>query len=437
MNNTPVAILWLRRDLRLTDHAAMYHALRSGHKVLPLFIFDTNILSKLPRSDKRVAFIHRELKQLAAELETLKSTLLVEVGSPVQIWEKMLTQFQVKEVFCNEDYEPYAIKRDAAVQQLLESHGIGFRRFKDHVIFSKEEVLKEDGKPYTVYTPYSKKWLHQLLPFHYKSYPVQKYTSQWCVAEPAPFPSMETLGFENSNFEFPEKKVSATIVSNYHQTRDIPSIHGTSHLGLHLRFGTLSVRKLLEFALPKNDTFVRELIWRDFYQQILAHFPYVATGAFRKEFNHIEWRNNEEEFQAWCNGCTGYPLVDAGMRELNATGYMHNRVRMVTASFLTKHLLIDWRWGEAYFAEKLLDFDLAANNGGWQWAAGTGTDAAPYFRVFNPQLQQEKFDKDFTYIRQWVPEYGSAAYVQPIVDHAFARQRCLAAYAKAKQYEAK
>lgn len=428
----PVAIFWFRRDLRLDDNAALYHALRSGYKVLPLFIFDSEILSKLSdRADRRVLFIHQQLERLNTELKEFGSTVLVKVGKPVEIWKKLALEFDIKSVFTNRDYEPYAIKRDAQVDDVLRFYGIPFFVYKDHVIFEKYEIKKEDGSPYTIFTPYSKKWRDKLIPFYYKSYPTLKYAKAFFNIESINVPSLPGLGFKKTEFEFPARNISNKIVSNYDQKRDFPSESGTSKLGIHLRFGTLSIRTLLDYALQRNQTFVNELIWRDFYQMILFNFPHVVSKAFKPAYDNIEWENDEKKFAAWCTGKTGYPLVDAGMRELNVTGYMHNRVRMVAASFLTKHLLIDWRWGEAYFAEKLLDFDLAANNGGWQWASGSGTDAAPYFRVFNPQLQMEKFDPGLKYVRQWVPEYGTADYVRPIVEHALAKERVMKTYKKA------
>jgi deoxyribodipyrimidine photo-lyase len=279
-----------------------------------------------------------------------------------------------------------------------------------------------------VYTPYSKKWKAALTSFYTKSYPVEKYSGNFLKLKPLPFPELEEIGFSKSGITFPERKIKQTIIEKYHLQRDIPGLDGTSRLSVHLRFGTVSIRKLIQVALKKNEKWLNELIWRDFYHMILWHFPHVVTKAFKPAYDQIEWRNDPDEFKAWCEGKTGYPIVDAGMRELNQTGYMHNRVRMIVASFLTKHLLIDWRWGEAYFAKKLLDFDLAANNGGWQWAAGSGCDAAPYFRVFNPYIQTEKFDSDRTYIKRWVPEVETPSYPKPIVDHAFARERVLSAY---------
>lgn len=432
MSNTPISIFWFRRDLRLDDNAGLYHALKADTPVLPLFIFDTEILDKIEnKADKRVQFIHNEIERLHNELKEHGSSLLVRIGKPLEIWAELLSEFNIQAVYTNHDYEPYALQRDQQVAELLLAKGASLQTYKDIVVFEKDEVVKDDGLPYTVFTPYSRKWSTKLNKFYYKSYPVNKYLSNLLHIKPLPLPTLQDVGFMPQQFEYPSRLVRNSIVSNYDKTRDIPGIVGTSHLGIHLRFGTLSIRKLLAYALDRNQTFVNELIWRDFYNQILWHFPHVATGAFRKEYDAIQWRNNENEFKLWCKGQTGIPLVDAGMRELNETGFMHNRVRMVTASFLTKHLLIDWRWGEAYFAEKLLDFDLAANNGGWQWSAGCGTDAAPYFRIFNPIAQAKRFDPDMKYIMQWVPEYGTSAYPKPIVDLNEGRDRCLATYKKA------
>jgi deoxyribodipyrimidine photo-lyase len=430
MNNQPISIFWFRRDLRLHDNAGFYHALKSGLLVLPIFIFDPQILDKLSnKADKRVTFIHQQLHKLKQELTALGSDLLVQYATPQQAWQNIIKQYDVKQVYTNHDYEPYAIQRDQEIGELLTSKQIGFNTYKDQCIFEYNEVLKDDGKPYTVFTPYSKKWKAKLTGYFVKAYPNQKYFNNLVkVDKPSAMPSLASMGFEPSSFLFPGTEVAQSIIKNYDKTRDFPGIVGTSKLGIHFRFGTISIREKARKALALNQTYLNELIWRDFYMQILAHFPHVTQGAFRPEYDLIEWRNNEKEFDAFCQGKTGYPIVDAGMRELNTTGYMHNRVRMIVASFLTKHLLIDWRWGEAYFAEKLLDFDLSANNGGWQWAAGCGTDAAPYFRVFNPYLQTERFDKQLTYIKKWVPEVGTASYPKPIVDHDFARKRCLEVY---------
>jgi len=426
-----ISVMWFRRDLRLHDNAALYYALRSGLPVLPLFIFDKNILDQLQQpADRRVQFIHAALAAMQTELNALGSTLDVRYGFPEQVWLKLLTEYNVQQVFTNHDYEPYAIERDGALADLFREKGVQFQTLKDQVVFEKDEVVKEDGKPYTVFTPYSRKWRATLKPQSFNAFPTEKYGAAFLQQPPKPLPTLISMGFSKmSGLPFPGKEIAAELVRQYDTQRNSPGINGTSKLGVHLRFGTVSIRQVARFAAPLSSTFLNELIWRDFYHMILHHFPQVGQGkAFKPAYDRIAWRNNPAEFEAWCKGQTGYPIVDAGMRELNATGFMHNRVRMITASFLTKHLLIDWRWGEAYFAEKLLDFDLAANNGGWQWAAGSGCDAAPYFRVFNPTLQMQKFDPEFSYVRRWVPEFETFDYVKPIVVHEQARARVLAVY---------
>lgn len=396
--------------------------------MLPVFIFDTSILDKLDdRDDARVTFIHQSLALLKTQLEELGSSLLVLCGDPV----KLYATLKLKAVYANHDYEPYARERDAQISDILQRKGVAFKTFKDQVIFEKSEVVKDDGSPYTVFTPYSRKWKAALTPFHLKSYPTKKYFKHFLKSKHLPFPTLDDLGFTPSPVDFPERVVKRAIVEKYDQQRDFPAVKGTTRLSVHLRFGTVSIRQLAQLGAQKNATWLNELIWRDFYQMILWHFPQVQTQSFKPAYDRIAWRNDPHEFEAWCEGRTGYPIVDAGMRELNATGFMHNRVRMIVASFLTKHLLIDWRWGEAYFAKKLLDYDLAANNGGWQWAAGSGCDAAPYFRVFNPRLQTEKFDKDQVYVKKWLPEFESEKYPKPIVDHAFARERVLRVFKNA------
>ncbi|AEE48256.1 cryptochrome/photolyase family protein [Haliscomenobacter hydrossis] len=439
-----ITLFWFRRDLRLQDNAGLYHALKSNFPVLPLFIFDTEILDELDDpEDARVAFLHQRITELQAELEHLGSSMLVRYGKPAEVWPEILQDYLVAEVYTNHDYEPRAIQRDEAVQNLLAQQNIPYFSFKDQVIFEKLEVTKLDGKPYTVFTPYSRMWknclasqmetiqengIEQVISFFLKPYPTEKYYPNFWQTAPPPLPALSAMGFQPSSIAIPPTTVSRGLIKQYDKTRDFPYLNGTSRLGIHFRFGTISIREKARRALELNETFLNELIWRDFYAQILFNFPHVAQRSFRPEYDQIEWRNDEDEFEKWCAGKTGYPIVDAGLRELNATGYMHNRVRMITASFLTKHLLIDWRWGEAYFAKKLLDYDLASNNGGWQWAAGCGTDAAPYFRVFSPAAQQEKFDPEYKYVRKWVPEYGTDAYPKPIVDHKFARERCLEVY---------
>ncbi|MBS1935450.1 MAG: deoxyribodipyrimidine photo-lyase [Bacteroidetes bacterium] len=429
----PVSVFWFRRDLRLNDNAALYHALKSSHPVVPVFIFDRNILDKLEdKADRRVEFIHAALNEIQQKLIALGSSLEVYYGFPEEVYKKLLSKYEVKHVFTNEDYELYAQQRDEAIQKLVKNSGGSFHTYKDQVIFSKNEVLKDDGKPYTVFTPYSKRWKSILNEFYYKKYPTEKYFSNFFKQQPQAIPSLESMNFKAVEQPFPAKQLNEELIRKYASQRDFPAVDGTSRLGVHLRFGTVSVRDLVDRSLSLSEIFLNELIWRDFYHAILWHFPHINRGkSFKPEYEWIKWRNDEEEFGKWCNGQTGYPIVDAGMRELNATGYMHNRVRMIVASFLTKHLLIDWHWGEAYFAKKLLDFDFAANNGGWQWAAGSGCDAAPYFRIFNPYLQTKKFDPELKYIRKWVPEFEEFGYPSPIVDHEFARKRVLEAYAKA------
>lgn len=427
-----ISICWLRRDLRLADHAALYHALKAGHPVLLLFIFDQNILSKLDnKKDARLTFIHQTLKRLRAELQQQGSSLLVKFGSPEEVWPEILKAYKVKAVYANHDYEPYATKRDDGLAEYLRSEEIPFYTYKDQVIFEKAEVIKADGKPYTVFTPYYKQWLQKLNTFYAKAYPTEPYFNNLLQTSHLPFPSLSDLGFEESDHQFPSPDFEGKLY-HYHADRDYPAKDATTHLGLHLRFGTISIRAAVRAAQDQQaDKWLSELAWREFYMMILWHFPHITDRAFKPAYDNIEWRNNETEFAAWCEGKTGYPLVDAGMRQLNATGFMHNRVRMVVASFLCKHLLIDWRWGETYFAEKLLDYELASNVGGWQWACGSGNDAAPYFRVFNPELQLQKFDPKMEYVYRWAPAYKLAIAPIPIVEHSFARDRVLKTFKKA------
>lgn len=433
MTNTQEAIFifWFRRDLRLHDNAGLYHALKTGIPVLPIFIFDTDILSDLKnKKDIRVDFIYRTISNMQQQLHKMGSTLYVLNGKPLDCFKKLTQQYKIAGVYTNHDYEPYACKRDDEIKSFLERCGIAFHTFKDQVIFEKSEVVKDNGAPYTVYTPYSKKWKEQLNEFYLKPYPTEKYAHNLLQHEPIAIPSLKDIGFESTVVSIPSTTLDEKVASDYDKTRDIPAVRGTTRMSVHLRFGTVSIRELAAEARALNATLLNELIWREFYMMILWHYPQVVTESFKKEYDRIHWRNNSKEFELWCTGQTGIPIVDAGMRELNTTGYMHNRVRMIVASFLTKNLLIDWRWGEAYFGEKLLDYDLAANNGGWQWAAGTGCDAAPYFRVFNPELQTKKFDPQLKYIRKWVPEFESLTY-KPIVDLKETRERCLKEYKRA------
>ncbi len=429
----PISVVWLRRDLRLHDNAALYQALTSGRPVLPLFIFDREILDALEdRRDRRVEFIYNHVERLRRELADMGSGMIVRYGKPLDIWNDLLREYQIEGVYTNRDYEVYAKNRDAQVAGLLAEHGIGFESFKDQTIFEQDEVLTGGNTPYTVFTPYSRRWHDKLKdPFFLKPYPTQKYAQNYLkLPSPLPAPTLADMNFEPLGEPFPRSVVGDDLIRHYKETRDYPALSGTSELSIHLRFGTISVRDLARQAEGIGATYLSELCWRDFYFQVLHHYPHVEKNSFRREYDNIPWRNNEEEFGKWCRGETGYPLVDAGMRQLNTIGWMHNRVRMVTASFLCKHLLIDWRWGERYFGEKLRDYDLSANNGGWQWAAGSGTDAAPYFRVFNPTAQAEKFDPKGDYIRKWVPEFNSLRYAQPMVDHAMARQRAIDTYKK-------
>ncbi len=428
-----VNIMWFRRDLRLADNAALYHALKSENPVVPVFIFDKNILDDLEdKKDKRVNFIHETISGMQEQLVKTGTSLEVFYGYPETVFNTLLEKYTIEKVFTNRDDEQYAIDRDSTVDNLLKQHNAVMASYKDQVIFDRNEVVKADGSAYTVFTPYSKKWKAALRPFYLQSYPVKKYLDRFYRQARQPIPSLESMGFEKVVFDIPPAAIDDAVLERYAKQRDFPGIDGTSRLGLHLRFGTISIRELATHAKELSEAYLDELIWRDFYHMILWHFPHVRKGySFKKAYDAIQWRNNEQEFEQWCTGRTGYPIVDAGMRELNTTGFMHNRVRMITASFLTKHLLIDWRWGEAYFAQKLLDYDYAANNGGWQWAAGSGCDAAPYFRVFNPLLQTERFDKDLRYVRKWVPELDSADYPLPVVDHAMARKRALEVYGRA------
>lgn len=427
-----VNIFWFRRDLRLDDNAGLYHALKEGKPVVPVFIFDRDILDELEdKQDRRVEFIYNAVEEMQQHLRKKGSTLIVRYGFPIDVFKELMEEYSIEKVFTNHDYEPYARKRDHEIVELLKTKGISFHSYKDQVIFEKNEVIKDDGKPYTVFTPYSRRWKAVVNDPYLKSYPTKKYFSNFYKQAGEAIPSLASIGFKATGEKFPSKKWRDDVIKHYTAQRDIPAINGTSRMSVHLRFGTISIRELAREAGALNETFLNELIWRDFYQTILWHFPQVVQHSFKQEYDKIQWRNNEKEFDAWCKGQTGYPIVDAGMRELNETGFMHNRVRMITASFLTKHLLTDWRWGEAYFAKKLLDYDLAANNGGWQWAASSGCDAVPYFRIFNPALQTKKFDLELKYVRKWVPEFEELTYPSPIVEHEFARKRCLEVYSRA------
>ncbi|WP_196895870.1 cryptochrome/photolyase family protein [Aureivirga marina] len=428
-----ITIHWFRRDLRLLDNTSLFHALKNNKNILPIFIFDTFILDELSsKKDTRVSFIYETLKNIKEELQTkFQSDIAVFYGKPMEIFQQLVKKHKITAVYTNEDYEPYGKKRDQEISDFLISKNISFHLFKDHVIFKKGEILKPDGKIYKVYTPYMRKWKEKMYQTDIKELNLEIVSSNFIQNVSFPFPSLESIGFEISNQKVLSFQMSKTLLNSYAEKRDFPAIEGTSFISPHLRFGTVSIRKLVNYAKETKDPkqiYLNELIWREFFMQIFDACPETEKEPFKKPYNNILWRNNEEEFKKWCDGKTGYPLVDAGMRELNETGYMHNRVRMVVGSFLCKHLLIDWTWGERYFAEKLLDFELSSNVGNWQWVAGCGADAAPYFRVFNPETQLTKFDKDLKYVKKWIPEFGTNKYPKPIVEHKFARERVLKAY---------
>ena len=427
----PVSIFWFRRDLRLKDNVGLYQAMSSGDPVLLLFIFDTNILSKLSQDDARVNFIYDRLIDIHNKLLWMGSSLLIRKGDPKEVFRELCHQFQVKDVFANKDYEPYGMSRDASLKEFFQNIKTGFKLFNDHLIFEPGEILKKDGKPYTVQTPFKKKWLEKFSTTKLNQFPSEEMVTRFVEKHSSHMPSMKELGFSTTMLSVPNYTLDRRFLENYEFTRDYPSKGPTSNLSVHLRFGTVSIREVMAKVVRHSDGLVNELIWREFFMQILFFYPHVVHNSFKPAYDRILWRNNEDEFQAWCSGETGYPMVDAGMRQLNQTGQMHNRLRMVAASFLCKHLLIDWRWGETYFADKLLDFELSSNNGNWQWAAGTGCDAAPYSRVFNPTTQQERFDPDRSFVSLWIPELNTSGYPDPIVDHSQARLRAIETYKKA------
>jgi len=429
MTKNRVSIFWFRRDLRLNDNHALWQALQSKFPILPIFIFDEYFFKHFPSNDKRFNLIYDHLFQLNLELKKYQSGIQIFKGKTTEIFLHLIREYDIASVFCNEDYEPYAIQRDHELQIMLQKEGIPFFTFKDQVVFHKDEVVKENGQPYTIYTPYKNKWISLFSLEHIKSYPSEKLLHKF-YQHNTPFPSKKDLGIINNQYHL--KPLNIENISEYEKNRDYPYRLGTSNASVYLRFGLISIRELIRNTININQHFIHELIWREFFMQILYHFPHVEHANFKTQYNKLQWSNNEKHFELWTKGQTGYPLVDAGMHELNATGYMHNRVRMIVASFLTKHLLIDWRWGEAYFAQNLLDYELSSNNGNWQWAASTGCDAVPYFRIFNPTTQLEKFDKNLEYIKQWIPNYDPQKYLAPIVNHDEARNRALEAYKKIK-----
>jgi len=428
--DSPINIFWFRRDLRLDDNVGFYEALKSDLPVLPIFIFDSEILDKLPKDDARVTFIHETLQTMRQTLQDeYNSSIAIYHGKPLDIYKQLVKDYDISTVFTNCDYEPYATKRDGEIEDFLSTNAIVFKTFKDQVIFEKDEVVKKDGNPYVVYTPYSRTWLDNFNDNDLEIYDTLSYLDNLVEHTRLPNLSLSDIGFQKSLQDIKLYEVTPTLIQEYEATRNFPAKDNTSRLGPHLRFGTVSVRKMIKIAMAEeNITFMKELIWREFFMQILWHFPHTKDQSFKSKYDRIEWRNNEDEFKTWCEGKTGYPLVDAGMRQLNETGFMHNRVRMLVGSFLCKHLLIDWRWGEAYFAEKLHDYEMASNVGNWQWVAGSGVDAAPYFRIFNPTTQIDKFDKEKNYIKKWIKEYGTENYPKKMVDHKEARERCLETY---------
>lgn len=430
MAREKVSFFWFRRDLRVDDNTGLYQALYENKNVVPLFIYDKEILDYIEdKSDKRVVFIRLQLEKLKNEFEKNGSSFLIKYGKPVDIWHELNKEYDIESVYTNHDYEPYAIKRDRNIKEFLENENIKFFTYKDQVIFEKDEILSGQNKPYTIYTPYKNKWRETLSKNDLYNYPSEKYLNNLFKSKNKfHFPTLSEIGFKSIDADFPSSEIDEKVIKDYDKFRDFPFMNNTSILGLHLRFGTISIRQTVEKAMKLNEVWLNELIWREFFMMILYHFPYVVTKSFKQQYDNMKWLNDKNNFEKWCNGQTGYPIVDAGMRQLNQTGYMHNRVRLVVASFLTKHLLIDWRWGERYFAKKLLDYDMASNNGNWQWCAGTGCDAAPYFRVFNPEEQTKKFDPDFKYIKRWVPEYNTSKYPKPIIEHKIARERALSTY---------
>ena len=424
-----ISIFWFRRDLRLHDNKALFHALQSEEKIFPIFIFDIDILKKIPKDDARISFIYSELKAMNTHLESFGTEIRMFHGNPKEVFRSLMKNYTIVKVFTNHDYEPYAIKRDLDIKKLVSSNKIDFQTYKDQVIFERNEITKKDGKPYVVYTPYSRKWLEKYETDKPENYPSEDLLDRLYKKTKSETLTLSDIGFIKTNIPIKNYIFNSRIINEYEETRNFPALDNTSKLGPHLRFGTVSVRQMVSRAdAHENKIFLKELIWREFFMQILWHFPETHKNSFKSKYDRIIWRNNEKEFQKWCEGNTGYPMVDAGMRQLNKTGFMHNRVRMLVGSFLCKHLLIDWRWGEAYFAEKLHDYEMSSNVGNWQWVAGTGVDASPYFRIFNPTSQIQKFDKELKYIQKWVPDFQEITYPSPMVDHKFARERCLKTY---------
>ncbi len=449
------ALVWFRRDLRLFDHAALHHALTSSQQIICVFIFDTTILDSLPRADRRVAFIWDSLRQLKLELNQLGSDLIIRHGRPVELIPQLAAEFQADAVFANRDTEPAALTRDKLVADQLACYDKTLHLFKDQVIFERDEILTQTGQMYQVFTPYKRAWLAKVNDDVVMSFPIRPHLHRLKKLTPEVMPALHSLGFDEIDVANLKPGMDGgellfnefcTRIHQYHEARDYPAVKGVSYLSVHLRFGTVSIRELVRSAIQLGSvgaqTWLAELIWREFYQQLLWHRPDLVTHTFKPVYDAIPFPNDAALFRAWCEGLTGYPIVDAAMRQLNQTGFMHNRLRMITASFLVKDLLVDWRWGERYFAEKLNDFDLASNNGGWQWAASTGCDAQPYFRIFNPTTQSKRYDPQGKFIRRYCPELAMlddktihapgilAHYPAAIVDHATQRIAALQLFQK-------
>ena len=426
-----MVIFWFRRDLRIDDNHALFRALKSGFDVLPIFIFDTDITNKLNKNDHRINYINKVINELNDKLLTKKKKINTFTGRQKDIIKKLIKKLKIKEIYVNKDYEPYAHERDNEIKKICEENNVTYNSFKDHVIFEEDEIVKTDGTPYVVYTPYSKKWIEKYNSTQPKTYNSEKYLDNLVDFNTIEIDNIRKI--INEKIILPENyTLNNDLIDKYEDTRNFPALDSTSRIGINLRFGTVSIRKIVRKSYSRlNNTYLKELIWREFFMQILWHFPHTTKRSFKDKYERIEWRNDMEDFKLWCDGKTGYPIVDAGMNQLNETGFMHNRLRMVVGSFLCKHLLIDWRLGEKYFADKLFDYEQASNIGNWQWVAGCGVDAAPYFRIFNPESQQKKFDKDLLYIKKWIPNFKENNYIKKIVEHKFARERCLNTYKKA------
>ena len=426
-----MVIFWFRRDLRLDDNHALFKALKSGYDVLPIFIFDSNITNKLNQNDHRLNYINNVLDGLNKRLSENKKKIYIYKGDPIEIISKLIIKLKIKEIYLNKDYEPYAIDRDDKIEKLCVANNVSYNSFKDHVIFEEDQIVKKDGTPYVVYTPYSRKWIEKFQSNQLDSYPSELNLGSFVDSDKIREVNY-LMEFEKNIISPKTYNLNNDLIDKYEETRNFPALDSTSRIGVNLRFGTVSTRKIVKTSSERsNNTFLKELIWREFFIQILWHFPHTTEKSFKDKYERIEWRNDMDDFKLWCDGKTGYPIVDAGMNQLNKTGFMHNRLRMVVGSFLCKHLLIDWKLGEKYFADKLFDYEQASNVGNWQWVAGCGVDAAPYFRIFNPEEQQKKFDKELQFIKKWIPNYDKDNYINKIVDHKFARERCLNTYKKA------